>query len=185
MQLRPSQAAASPGPAHNASAPEALTPALLSLNIASSDAYKGYRMSLISAAEIGAVLALIPPPQSFADLDEQVAKGLPKGALRASIEHVLTTPAERTQLLHAIIPPATYKRRKERLSAEESGRAERLARIFATAAHVWNSEDDARAFLNTPHARLEGQTPLAVSLSEIGCRRVEALLWQIFYGLPV
>ena len=141
-------------------------------------------MNLISAAEIGAVLALSPPPASFAELDARVADGLPKAALRASIDHVLLAPAERTRLLHTIIPPATYKRRRERLSPEESGRAERLARVFATASHVWDSEDDARVFLNTPHARLDGRTPLDVSLSEIGSRRVEDLLWQIFYGLP-
>jgi putative toxin-antitoxin system antitoxin component (TIGR02293 family) len=90
---------------------------------------------------------------------------------------------ERKQLLYRIIPEATYKRRRDKLSAEESGRAERLARIYATAQYVWNSDDDARTFLHTPHPMLQGRTPLDVSMTELGARRVEELLWQLYYGI--
>jgi uncharacterized protein (DUF2384 family) len=31
---------------------------------------------------------------------------------------------------------------------------------------------------------LEGRTPLEVSLTELGARRVEELMWKLFYGLP-
>lgn len=140
-------------------------------------------MVLVTPERIGAVMALSPLPHSFADLDAQVSRGLPKSALKASVEHVTLSVEERRRLLHRLIPEATYKRRRDRLSQEESGRAERLARVYATAAHVWDSEDDARLFLHTPHPLLQGQTPLDVSLTEIGARRVEALLWKLFYGL--
>jgi len=112
-----------------------------------------------------------------------VSNGLPKGALKASVEHICIRPEERKQLLYRIIPEATYKRRREHLSAEESERAERLARIFATAAYVWNSEEDARTFLTTPHAMLQGRSPLDVSMTELGARRVEELLWRLYYGI--
>ena len=69
------------------------------------------------------------------------------------------------------------------MSADESARAERLARVFATAEYVWNSEDDARTFLNTAHPMLQGQTPLEVSMTELGARRVEELLWRLYYGI--
>jgi len=128
-------------------------------------------------------MALAPLPHSFAELDEMVARGLPKGALKASIDQIYVSAEERRQLLYRIIPEATYKRRRETLSAEESGRAERLARVFATAAYVWNSEEDARVFLTTPHAMLQGRSPLEVSLTELGARRVEELLWRLFYGI--
>jgi putative toxin-antitoxin system antitoxin component (TIGR02293 family) len=148
------------------------------------DLWYWYQMRLVSAEDIASILHITPTPQSFAELDARVAAGLPKSALKASIAHVALAPIDRNRLLHSIIPPATYKRRRDRLSAEESGRAERLARVFATAQHVWHSEHDARTFLNTPHAMLEGQSPLDVSLTEIGARRVEDLLWQLFYGIP-
>ena len=140
-------------------------------------------MLLVSPERIAAVMALAPLPHSFAELDEMVARGLPKGALKASIDQIYVSAEERRQLLYRIIPEATYKRRRETLSAEESGRAERLARVFATAAYVWNSEEDARVFLTTPHAMLQGRSPLEVSLPELGARRVEELLWRLFYGI--
>lgn len=140
-------------------------------------------MVLVTAEKIASVLALAPIPHSFAELDERVAKGLPKGALKASISHICKSAEERKRLLYRIIPEATYKRRRETLSAEESERAERLARIFATAEYVWNSEPDAQTFLNTPHAMLQGRMPLDVSMTELGARRVEELLWRLYYGI--
>ncbi len=140
-------------------------------------------MLLVSPERIAAVMALAPLPHSFAELDEMVARGLPKGALKACIDQIYVSAEERRQLLYRIIPEATYKRRRETLSAEESGRAERLARVFATAAYVWDSEEDARVFLTTPHAMLQGRSPLEVSLTELGARRVEVLLWRLFYRL--
>ena len=59
-----------------------------------------------------------------------------------------------------------------------------LAAFVATTAYVWNDEEDAREFLSTPHAELEGRAPLDVALTELGARRVEELLWKLFYGLP-
>ncbi|MFA7243488.1 MAG: antitoxin Xre/MbcA/ParS toxin-binding domain-containing protein [Sulfuricellaceae bacterium] len=140
-------------------------------------------MVLVTPEKIAAVMALMPAPHSFAELDDLVSKGLPKGALKAGIEHLCKSSEERKRLLYRIVPEATYKRRRNNLSATESERAERLARIFATAQYVWDSEDDARAFLNTPHSMLQGRTPLDVSMSELGARRVEALLWKLYYGI--
>lgn len=140
-------------------------------------------MVLVTAEKIASVMALVPVPHSFAELDDLVSKGLPKGALKASIDHICKSNEDRKHLLYRIIPEATYKRRRISLSVEESERAERLARIFATTQYVWDSEDDARAFLNTPHSMLQGRTPLDVSMTELGARRVEELLWKLYYGI--
>lgn len=140
-------------------------------------------MTLVTPERIASVMALVSIPHSFAELDDMVSKGLPKGALRASVERIYVSAEDRKHLLYRIIPEATYKRRRENLSAEESERAERLARIFATAAYVWNSEDDARLFLTTPHPMLQERSPLDVSMTELGARRVEELLWRLFYGV--
>ncbi len=141
-------------------------------------------LSLITPEKIAMVMDLEILPHSHAQLDEMVSNGLPKGALKASIGHLFKRGDERQQFLYQIIPEATYKRRKTTLTASESERAERLARIFATASYVWNSDEDARSFLMSPHPLLQGKTPLDVSLTELGARRVEELLWQLYYGIP-
>ena len=140
-------------------------------------------MDLVTPEKIAAVMALTQIPHSMAELDDLVASGLPKEALRASIERICISGDERKKLLYRIIPEATYKRRQHVLTPDESGRAERLARIIATAEYVWNSGDDARIFMNTPHPELQGRTPLDVSMTELGTRRVEELLWKLYYGL--
>jgi putative toxin-antitoxin system antitoxin component (TIGR02293 family) len=139
---------------------------------------------LISPQEIASVMALSPVPTSFAELDDLVRHGLPKSALRKGVEHVGRTPEERRKLLYRLVPEATFKRRRDRLSPDESQKAERLARVFATAVHVWDDETDAREFLNTPHPLLDSHPPLEVAMTELGARRVEQLLWKLFYGLP-
>ncbi|WP_120342854.1 antitoxin Xre/MbcA/ParS toxin-binding domain-containing protein [Paraburkholderia fungorum] len=67
----------------------------------------------------------------------------------------------------------------------ELEQAERLARIVALAQYVWESETDARQFLNASHPLLDGRTPLDASTTEHGVRRVEDLMWRVFYGIPV
>ena len=140
-------------------------------------------MMLVTPEKIASVMALFPLPHSFAELDERVTQGLPKHALKASVDRVCLSGEDRKKLLYRIIPEATYKRRRVSLSADESEKAERLARIFATTEFVWNSAADARQFLNTPHPMLQARTPLDVSMTELGARRVEELLWKLFYGI--
>jgi len=140
-------------------------------------------MLLVTPEKIASTMSLIPLPHSFAELDSLVSHGLPKQALKAIVDIVGMNTEERKQLLYRIIPEATYKRRRDKLSAEESERTERLARVYATAQYVWHSDDDARKFLHSPHPLLQDRTPLDVSLTELGARRVEELLWQLYYGI--
>ena len=142
-------------------------------------------MQTVTPEKIAAVMALAPLPHSFSALDDLVRSGLPKSALQKSIARIGRSAEERKALLNSIIAEATFKRRSARLTPGESERAERLARIFATAQYVWDDEDLAREFLHTPHPLLQDRTPLAVSMTELGARRVEDLLWSLFYGLPV
>lgn len=116
-------------------------------------------------------------------MDSLVSHGLPKHALKAIVDNIGINTEEWKQLLYRIVPEATYKRRRDKLSAEDSVRTERLARIYATAQYVWNSEDEARLFLHTPHPLLQGRSPLDVSMTELGARRVEELLWRLYYGI--
>ncbi len=129
-------------------------------------------------------MALSPASHSLAELEARVRAGLPKSALRAGVEHAVLSEQARHKLLTRIILETTYKRRHDRLTPGESEKVERLARIGATAIGVWDNADDARTFLATEHPLLEGRAPLDVALTELGARRVEKLLWQLFYGLP-
>ena len=141
-------------------------------------------MDLVTPERIATVMQLPALPHSVSELDALVASGLPKAALKASVWCVFDSAEERNKLLYRLIPEATYKRRRERLSPEESARTERLARIVASAEFVWDDTAAARRFLTTAHPMLQNRTPLDVSLTELGARQVEALLWKLFYGLP-
>ena len=73
-------------------------------------------MQLVTPEQIAAVMALAPAPHSFAELDEQVAEGLPKAALKAGVERLGRNADERRILLHRVVPEATFKRRRDRLT---------------------------------------------------------------------
>jgi putative toxin-antitoxin system antitoxin component (TIGR02293 family) len=54
-------------------------------------------------------------------------------------------------------------RRSTHLSPRESEKTERLARAFATALHVWTSNEEARAFMHAPHPMLRDRAPIDVA----------------------
>jgi putative toxin-antitoxin system antitoxin component (TIGR02293 family) len=121
---------------------------------------------------------------SLAALNDAVAEGLPKAALRQTAGRIFTGKAEQKQLMNRIVPEATFKRRRDRLSAAESERTERVARVVANAEYVWDAREDARRFLTTPHPALRGKTPVDAAMTELGARQVEEILGNIFHGLP-
>lgn len=119
-------------------------------------------------------LNLFIQPEHAKRLDELAAKkGVSKSSIVAAALASWLSPDAGDQREAAI------SKRLDRLSRQ----AERLARVYATARHVWNSDEDALAFLHAPHAMLGGQPPLEVAMTELGARRVETLLWRLFYGI--
>jgi putative toxin-antitoxin system antitoxin component (TIGR02293 family) len=121
---------------------------------------------------------------SLAALNDAVAEGLPKAALRQTASRIFTGKIEQKQLMNRIVPEATFKRRRDRLSAAESERTERVARVVANTEHVWGDRQDARRFLTTRHPALRDKTPIDADMTELGARQVEELLGKIFHGLP-
>jgi len=117
-------------------------------------------------------------------LNDAVQRGLPKATLRNVARRVFADAAGQRSLMRQIVPEATYKRRRERLSAAESERTERLARVVATAEDVWQDREQTRRFLTTPHPELGGKTPLEAALTELGARQAEEVMARIVYGLP-
>jgi len=137
----------------------------------------------ITAQNIASILGVRAATMS--ELDELVRKGLPKQALERTLHTVYSEQRERKAFQAKVIPIATLKRRKARLSTIESERTERLARVAATARDTWNGDEDAaREWLRTPHKELGGVAPIQAALTELGARRVEKILMTIFYGLP-
>lgn len=119
---------------------------------------------------------------TLADLDEVVARGLPRAALDALLQRV-ADPQDSTRLRYRIVPKATYQRHQQ-LNRAHSEKAERLARVFAMAQVAWQDEAEARRFMNTPHPELGDRTPLDVAMTELGARQVEEVLERGLHGLP-
>ena len=137
----------------------------------------------VQPGKIAQVLGLRRKVTSVEQLEQQIEAGLPKASLGVVARHVYGSSPDAVALMQRVIPAATFHRRGDELKPQEGERVERLARVIATAEHVWDSVDDARTFLATEHPMLEGKRPIEVALTELGARRVENLLWSLFHGV--
>jgi putative toxin-antitoxin system antitoxin component (TIGR02293 family) len=113
-----------------------------------------------------------------------VERGLPRSALMRTVARAGLTGKARDALMYRVVPLSTLKRRT-RLKTHESEKTERLARVIALAELLWDDQEAAQEFLNTPHPELDGRTPLECAASELGAREVEDLVMRALYGLPV
>ena len=138
---------------------------------------------MLNLEQMNAVMGATFPMNSVGELESRISEGLPKHTLRHTVQRLFDSPDERNQLMYRIVPEATYKRRT-RLTAAESERTERLARVIASAEIVWDDRAAAKQWLLTPHPELNGKRPLDAALSELGARQVEDLLDRIYYGIP-
>jgi putative toxin-antitoxin system antitoxin component (TIGR02293 family) len=133
---------------------------------------------------LGGRLVLHRRLESISALDAEVSRGLPKAVLRQTVSRIFDNEADQRRLMYRIVPEATFKRRRDRLSPGESERTERMARVIATAEYTWDDRDDARRFLTAPHPALSNRTPIDTAMTELGARQVEEILGKIFHGLP-
>jgi putative toxin-antitoxin system antitoxin component (TIGR02293 family) len=139
--------------------------------------------AMVEPRKVAQVLGLSGKVTSSQELEHRLEAGLPKASLGAVARYVYGTSPDAAALMQRVIPSATFHRRGEELKPAEGERVERLARVIATAEHVWGAPEDARAFLSTEHAMLNGQRPIEVAVTELGARRVENLLWSLFHGV--
>jgi putative toxin-antitoxin system antitoxin component (TIGR02293 family) len=140
---------------------------------------------MIAPEAIAKILGLESSVHTVSDLDTAVSAGLPKRSLERLSVRVTLDARQASAWKFKVVPAATWKRRSRWLSPEESERTERLARVLASAEYVWDDREQAREWMNKPHAELHGRTPLDTAQTELGARRVEELLEKVFYGLPV
>ncbi|MBS0185504.1 MAG: DUF2384 domain-containing protein [Proteobacteria bacterium] len=139
---------------------------------------------MIGAAEIAGVMGgkeiLGREIRANYDLMALIEEGIPKKSLRTILEDL-----GQEKKIYEIIPEGTYKKRKNIFKLAESERVERLARVYATAIHVFNEKEAAVAFMVSPHQLFGGRSPLSISRTERGARELEEMLWQVYFGLPV
>lgn len=122
--------------------------------------------------------------RSVSELREAVESGLPVKALDLVARHVSRNDRDAAELKYRIVPKTTLHRR-QRLTADESQRLERLARMAALAEEVWENDDLAHEFLTSAQPQLNGERPVDLARSDLGTREVEELLYRLEYSLPV
>ena len=139
---------------------------------------------MVPTETIADVLGIPGNIRSVVDLDLAIARGLGKESVTRVVARLTTDRKQARALRDRVVPLATWKRTKGRLSAHLSERTERLARVLATAEYTWDDSEQARLWMNRPHPELGGRTPVDVAATELGARAVEDLLDQLFYGIP-
>ena len=117
------------------------------------------------------------------DLEELIRKGLP-----AAVVTILGVKMGVGNAVSATlgIPSRTLSRRlskRSHLTAAESDRTVRLARVYATAVRMIGDEKKAVAWLRTPNRALGGVVPMERLDTDIGAREVEEVLGRIAYGV--
>jgi putative toxin-antitoxin system antitoxin component (TIGR02293 family) len=113
-----------------------------------------------------------------------VRKGLPANSITALAERLDLGNGAVSHKLG--IPQRTLTRRlsrRSRLTAAESDRTVRLARVYANAVEMIGEEEKAVEWLRTPNRALGGERPLDLLDTDVGAREVEDVLGRIAYGV--
>lgn len=136
------------------------------------------------AAVLGGKRTLKRRVESDSELRAMTREGMPVGTLPVLAEELSI---ERKTLARVVgISDRTLSRRiasASRLSAEESDRTVRLARVIALAKETLGSSRKASLWLQTPNRALEEQQPLDLLDTDAGVRSVETVLGRIAYGI--
>lgn len=118
------------------------------------------------------------------DLAKLIREGLPATSVTVLAEKLDLGSTVLSRKLG--IPLRTMTRRLShgsRLTAAESDRTVRLARVYAGAIEMIGDEEKAAEWLQTPNRALGGQRPLDQLDTDVGARTVEDILGRIAYGV--
>ncbi|HEX9689793.1 MAG TPA: antitoxin Xre/MbcA/ParS toxin-binding domain-containing protein [Thermoanaerobaculia bacterium] len=118
------------------------------------------------------------------DLAQLVRRGLPASSVTALAEKLDVGNTVLSRKLG--IPQRTLTRRlsqRSRLTAAESDRTVRFARIYASAVEMIGDVEKAVQWLRTPNRALGGERPLDQLDTDLGARAVEDILGRIAYGV--
>ena len=114
---------------------------------------------------------------------ERIRAGLPYKALESLAASLKLSNDEISRMF--LIPARTLARRKRnhRLSAEESDRVYRVARVFSRAVELLGDEGEAAQWLRAPHVALGMLAPMSLLDTDAGTRQVDEILGRIEYGM--
>jgi len=117
------------------------------------------------------------------ELVDKVRNGLPFAALSAVMEEYGISRNVVCDVLQ--LSRRNFLRRKEqkRLSADESDRLYRLARVLAHANRVFEDPDESAEWIQTPNVALGKQQPLTLLDTDIGVQQVDQILGRIEHGI--
>ena len=114
---------------------------------------------------------------------ERIRAGLPFKSLE-NLAAALKLTSDESSMVFSI-PTRTLARRKKsgRLSAEESDRVYRVARVLSHAAELLGDEIEAAEWLRAPNVALRMTAPISLLDTDAGTRQVEEILGRIEYGM--
>jgi putative toxin-antitoxin system antitoxin component (TIGR02293 family) len=142
-------------------------------------------MTISAIAEVlGGKKALRKEVETSAELVELTRAGLPAAILNTIARDLAMQRVSVGKLLG--ISERTLSRRaatNARLTAAESDRMVRLARVLALAKETLGTMDKAGHWLQTPNRALEGHKPFDRLDTDAGVRAVEQVLGRIAYGV--
>lgn len=144
-----------------------------------------WRMTAVAiAAVLGGKKTLKKSVETETGLRLITREGLPVATLPQLAEKL---GVERRRLAKVVgISDRTLSRRlakKSKLSAEESDRTMRLARVFAKAEDTFGTSEKASQWMQRPLLALGNEIPLDLMDTDAGARAVEAALYRIDYGV--
>lgn len=116
------------------------------------------------------------------DLIRAVRRGLPVAAAQHMLDNGCLTIAEMDKV---VLPRRTFANRRKvgTLTAEQSDRLLRVARVLAVAEETFGSRDKAGVWLRRPTRALGDERPLTLLDTAEGARAVENLLGRIAHGI--
>jgi putative toxin-antitoxin system antitoxin component (TIGR02293 family) len=120
---------------------------------------------------------------TYETIIDKARAGLPYATFEAIAARFEIPQEVLTRVLH--LPPRTLARRKKsrRLSAAESDRLLRLARVVAQAEEVFGSPERAGAWLRGTVRALGERRPLDLLDTDLGAQQVERVLGRVEHGL--
>lgn len=119
---------------------------------------------------------------AVAESDVKLAKKVKQGISYSEVKKLTDRTGLSGKRLAKVagLPKSTLlARRGAKLSAVQGEKVVRVERIFAIAFDVFEDEDVAKKWLETPNPYLDEQTPLDLLENEPGAKAVEHLLGQI------
>ena len=115
---------------------------------------------------------------------ETVREGLPVDSVEKLAEQLQLTSASVQRYLKLSKQTYARRRRKGRLSADESDRVVRYANLFRGAVQLLGDASAAAQWLCAPAPSLNGETPMDHATTEFGARDVMQLIGRLEHGIP-